>query len=170
MFAMGVGLLVITAALVLWAYASRTCAALFSYVELSTTSKNALDRISQQVRNASRVESCSAERLVVIVPADVGTGTVKVTYLYSPTNQTLTQTTLSGNQKETMTLLTECTNFQFSIYQRTPQYQTSQLITNAWNTNTAKVVEMRWVCARQLTGDKNIIETQVSAKAVMRNK
>lgn len=170
MVGMSVGLLVMAAAMALWAFGSRTCAALFSYVELSSMSKFALDRVSQQIRNASRVEGCAVDRLVISVPPDTGTGTVQVIYAYNKTNQTFTQTMVTSSNKQVTTLLTGCTNFQFAVYQRTPQYNSSALITNAWSTNTAKVVEMRWTCVRKLTGDKNNIETQASAKVVMRNR
>ena len=48
--ATSIGLLVLAAAMVLWAFGSRTCASLLGYVELSSTSKNALDRVGQQIR------------------------------------------------------------------------------------------------------------------------
>jgi hypothetical protein len=170
MVATSIGLLVIAVGLAFWAYGSRTCAALFSYVDLSSASKNALDRVSQQIRNATRVDMCRPHKLVLVVPPDTGTGMVQITYDYNPTNQTLTQKKISPSGTEMTTLLTQCTNFSFAVYQRTPQYNTSELYTNAWNTNTAKVVEMKWVCVRQLTGDRNNVESQVSAKVVMRNK
>ncbi len=67
------------------------------------------------------------------------------------------------------TILTECTNFQFSVYQRTPVASSFELYTNGWATNTAKVVQMVWTCSRKLTGDKSMIEAQVSAQVVIRN-
>lgn len=170
MVATSVGLLVIAVGMGFWAYGSRTTAAMFSYVDLSTASKNALDRVSQQIRNATRLDVCKPHKLVLMVPPATGTGMVQVTYDYNPTNQTLIQTMVSPSARETTTLLTECTNFSFAVYQRTPQYNTATLYTNAWNTNTAKVVEMNWVCIRKLTGDRNNVESQVSAKVVMRNK
>jgi prepilin-type N-terminal cleavage/methylation domain-containing protein len=170
MVAMAVGLLVLGAGLALWAYGSRTCAALLSYIELSSASKNALDRVSQQIRNATRVEFCSGEKLVLAVRPESGSNMIKVTYVYDPVGQTFRQRITTATNEEVTTLLTECTNFQFSVYQRTPQYNSSALFTNAWNTNTAKVVEMRWTCIRKLTGDQNNIEAQASAKVVIRNK
>ena len=50
MVALSIGLIALAAVCSLWAYASKTCAVLLNYVDMSTTSKNALDRISQQVR------------------------------------------------------------------------------------------------------------------------
>jgi hypothetical protein len=161
MVATSVGLLVLASAVVLWGYASRNCASLLGYVDLSSNSKNALDRVSQQIRNAKNVQTCNATQLVIIDPDGQ-----KALIAFDHVAKSLVKV---KNSVRT-TLLTECTNFQFSIYQRTPISNSFQLITNAWNTNTAKVVEMRWVCHRQVTGDKSSVESQVAAKVVIRNK
>jgi hypothetical protein len=168
--ATSIGLLVLATGLVFWGYGTRTSASLLGYIDLSTVSKNALGRISQQVRNARQVRSCSEHKLVLQIPGATGTNTRTVTYAYDSTNKVLRQIFAQNNRPlETNVLLTECTNFQFTIYQRTPLSNTFQLHTNAWNTNTAKVVQMNWTCVRKLTGDKNMIESQVSANVVMRN-
>jgi hypothetical protein len=161
MVATSVGLLVLAAGLVLWGYASRTCASLLGYVDLASNSKNALDRVSQQVRNAQSIQSCNATQLVLVDPDGQ-----KAVIAYDRSANSLVRV---KNSVRT-TLLTECTNFQFLIYQRSPISNSFQLYTNAWNTNTAKVVEMRWVCHRKVTGDKSSVESQVSAKVVIRNK
>jgi hypothetical protein len=161
MVATSIGLLVLASALVLWGYATRTCASLLGYVDLSSNSKNALDRVSQQIRNAKAVQSCNATQLVILDPDGQ-----KALIAYDHTTKSLVRI---KNSIRT-TLLTECTNFQFSVYQRTPVSNSFQLYTNAWSTNTAKVVEMRWVCHRRVTGDKSSVESQVSAKVVIRNK
>ena len=158
--ATSVGLLVLAAAVVLWAYASRTCASLLGYVDLSSTSKNAFDKVSQQVRNAGKVQSCSATQLVLLDPSGV-----KTTFAYEAGNKALVR--IKDNARTA--LLTECTNFQFSVFQRTPISNSFVLYTNAWNTNTAKVVQMQWTCRRKVAGDKSSVETQVSSMIVMRN-
>ena len=167
--ATSIGLLVLAVALLLWGYANRTCASLMAYVELSAASKNALDRVSQQVRNAKHVQSCSRNKLVLLMPA-TGSDVSTLTYAYDAATKTLKQTIVHANmQQETATLLTGCTDFEFSVFQRTPMSNSFQLYTNGWSTNTAKVVQMRWKCARKLTGDKNNVETQIAAKVVIRN-
>jgi hypothetical protein len=170
MIASSIGLMVITVALVLWAYASKNTASLLGYMELSTSSKYALDVMSQQIRNAKYVSSCSSNKLVLVVPGGTVTAPRTVTYTYDKSNQVLRQTYfITSNKGETKTLLTSCTNFSFSVFQRTPLSNSFALSTNAWNTNTAKVVQMQWVCHRQITGDKSSLENQVSAKVVIRN-
>lgn len=160
MVATSVGLVTIGAALVLWAYASKTCASLLGYIELSNSSKIALDRTSQIIRNARRVQSCSATQIVLIGPNG---NTNRLTY------NSAGQTLIATENGRSTTLLTECTNFQFYVYGRVPFSNTFDLRTNAWVTNTAKVVEMRWTAARRVTGDLGATESQVSSKVVIRN-
>jgi prepilin-type N-terminal cleavage/methylation domain-containing protein len=171
MIASTIGLMVLTAALVLWAYASKNCASLLGYMEMSTVSKNALDRMSQQIRNAKAVRSCSKNQLVLVVPSGTNAGPWTMTYAYDSTNRVLRQIFAPGPlaMSEVTTLLTECTNFSFSVFQRTPTSNSFMLYTNGWSTNTAKVVQMQWTCLRRITGDKSSLENQVSAKVVIRN-
>lgn len=164
--AMSVGLLVLTAAVAFWAFAAKTCASLLGYVELSNKSKIAMDTISQQIRNAKRVKSCSTSALVLSLP---GTNSDTVTYSYNSTDQKLAQSFYVGGVTSTSILLSECTNFQFYIYQRTPISNSFELYTNGFSTNSVKVVLMQWTCVRKVTGDKNSVESQVSSKVVIRN-
>ena len=171
LIATSIGLAILSAALVLWGYASKTSASLLGYIDLSAKSKNALDRISQQIRNAKDVQSASANNLVLFMPGHTGANINTLTYSYDSTNKTLTQTvTKNAGYRQTTTLLNRCTNFSFSVYQRTPTSNSAALIPNMWATNTLKVVEMRWACTSPVTGDKSSVETQVSAKVVIRNK
>ena len=167
--ATSIGLLALAAALVLWAFATKTCASLLGYVELSSTSKNALDRITQEVRNAKRIQSCTSTQLVIKVPPLTGTNDDTVWLGYDRDKGTLTRRRVRVLFPEEKTvLLTECTNFQFSVYQRVPSNSNFGLITT-WTTNEAKVVQMQWTCVRKVTGDKSSVETQVSSKVVIRN-
>jgi hypothetical protein len=170
MFATSIGVLVLATALVLWGYGSKTSASLLGYVELSTSSKNALDRMSQQIRGALGVESCAPDKLVLVVPGKTGIHQHKMEYVYDPTNQSLRQIfRRNPGAGDSLTLLTGCTNFSFSIYKRVPMSNSFALYTNGWTTNMAKVVEVKWTCVRPITGDKMALENQVSAKIVMRN-
>ena len=170
MIASSIGLMIITVALVLWAYASKNTASLLGYMELSTASKYALDRMSQQIRNAKEVRSCSSDQLVLVVPGGTVSNPKTLTYSYDRDGQRLLQISpITANRSATNTLLTGCTNFAFSVFQRTPLSNSFLLTTNAFNTNTAKVVQMQWTCLRMITGDKSSLENQVSAKVVIRN-
>jgi Tfp pilus assembly protein PilW len=170
MFATTIGVVVLGASLILWGFASRTAAMLYGYVDLAATSKHALDSISQQIRNARTVQSCSATQLVLSVPSDLTTNNATVTFGFNSVSQMLVLTVVETNQATRVkTLLTRCTNFQFSVFQRTPKSNTFDVEPLVF-TNTAKVVTMQWRCTRPLRGDQEMIEDQVSAKVVIRSK
>jgi|SRR6185503_2098711 len=171
MVAMTIGLIALSAATVLWGYASKTTAMLLNYSELSMQSKITADRVSQKLRNAVDVKSFSSNHIVLLVHAENQTnGFDTVTITYDPVTQKLTQTRVTpANVTEQKTLLSECSSFQFKVYQRTPQYGTNSLY-DAPGTNTAKVVQMQWSAARKLTGDKNNVQSLVSSKVVIRSK
>ena len=158
--AMSIGLIVLGAACVLWGFASVTTAGLLNYVELSMTSKNALESISREIRNAVAVQSFSASRLVLLDPSRQ-----QVTLSYDSVSQTLRQT--KGTEQKT--ILSGCSSFEFKVFQRTPT-SGSDTMSEATDTNTAKVVQMQWACARKQTGDKQNVENLVSSKVVIRSK
>src|SRR5688572_33331388 len=107
LIASSVGLVVLSSALVLWAYGSKTSASLLGYVDLAATSKNALDRISQQLLNAKDVKSASANSLVLYMPGHTGANLHTLTYSYDSTNKLVTQTVTKNNgYRQTTTLLT----------------------------------------------------------------
>jgi hypothetical protein len=152
-------MLVLGAAMVLWAYGSKTCASLLGYVDLSNSSKIALDKASRQIRNAKRIQSCNTTQLLLLT---LDGKTNSLTYVAGK------QQLISRLDGASETLLTGCTNFEFAVYQRTPISNDSALYAT-WDTNTTKVVQVKWTCTRPVTGDKSSIESQVSAKVVVRN-
>lgn len=160
MVAMSIGLIVLAAACVLWGFASMTCAGLLNYVDLSMTSKNVLESVSREIRNAVAVQSFSASQLVLLNPTNQ-----QVTLTYDSVSQTLKQT--KGTEQKI--LLKGCSSFQFKVFQRTPTFA-SEALSMATDTNTAKVVQMQWTCARKLTGEKRNVENVVTSRVVIRSK
>jgi hypothetical protein len=160
MFAVAVGVIVLGAGTMLWAYGSKTCAALLNYSDLSMTSKLAADRVSQEIRNAIAVQSFSTNHIALLDPNGSN-----VTFAFFPAVGKLYQTK-AGTSK---LLLSGCKSFQFKVYTRVPTTG-SDALTEATTTATAKVVQMRWAVSRQLTGDKDNVNNMVSANVVIRTK
>lgn len=160
MFSIAIGMIALGAAMVLWGYATKTCATLMNYSEMAMSSKLGADTISQEIRNATVISSFSSSQLNLLDPD--GTP-VAIAYDSASSNVTYSK---SGTTK---TLLTGCTSFQFKLYQRVPQPGTD-VLTEVFTTNLAKVVQMQWSCERQLTGDKKNVESLLSSKVVIRSK
>src|SRR5687767_6051162 len=107
MFAVSIGVLVLGAGVVLWAFASKTSVTLWSYADLSMTSKRTLDEVSQRIRNAVAVKSFSSSQLVLLVPNTAYTNQYDtVTFTHDPTEQTFARTVVTpANVTEQKTLL-----------------------------------------------------------------
>ena len=158
LFAISIGILVLAAACSLSGFAGHTFVSVLNYVELSNDSKNALDRMSQAIRNAASLKSYSSTKLVF---ADLDGNEIQ--FAYDPTLKTVTQTKGGVNT----VLLRGCSSFKFSIYQSSPTKNSYDLLTAT--TNTCQVVQIQWACSRKLVSSRENTERQVSARMVMRN-
>ena len=158
LFALAVGVVVLGAGTVLWGYASKTCAALLNYSEMSMSSKLASDRMSQEIRNAIAVQSFSTNKIELTDPNGTNVTFVRLG------NKLFQQK--AGNTK---VLLTDLSSFQFKVYTRVPT-SGSETLAEAATPATAKVVQMRWTVGRKLTGDQNNVNNMVSANVVIRTK
>jgi hypothetical protein len=154
-----IALLVLIATGALWLYSSRSFALMFNYVDLNAASKAALNRMTQQIRQAQAVKSCTATALT-LVDADGA----DLTFAYDAGAKRLTRT--KGGTSEV--LLPRCEGLAFSIFQRTPSAGTFDLSTAT--TNTCKVVQVSWTSSRPLLGQPVCLEWMQSAKVVLRNK
>jgi hypothetical protein len=159
LIAMGLGFVALGAVSVFWIYASKTCAAVLNYVDLADKSKMALDQMSMEIRNARSLTSLKSDE-VVFQDQDAQ----EMRYTYNSTNKTMTQTK-AGRQK---VLLTGCDFFQITGYQRFLTNGTFAL-SSTTNTPLCKLLQVNWLCSRELAGSKKNSERQVSAKIVIRN-
>jgi hypothetical protein len=87
-----------------------------------------------------------------------------VTYTYSPTARTLVRTA-NGT---TRTLLEECDQLRFSIFQRNPINGTYDYYETTDNPAITKIVQLSWVCSRDILGKQANTESVQSAKVVIR--
>jgi Tfp pilus assembly protein PilW len=162
--AMGIGIIALTALCVLWSYAGRHCASVLNYMALSSASRNALDVMTREVRNAQALKSVTTNRLVV-TELDSRGSNFDVTFEFDPAAHALQR---RAGGKATV-LLTGCTSFLFSNYVASPVAGSFTLTNVVPSTNSCKVVQITWTCARALTGDQSTTESRVMAKVVKRN-
>jgi prepilin-type N-terminal cleavage/methylation domain-containing protein len=141
-------------------YGGRSFAGIVNYIDLDRKSRYALDSMTQEIREATKLKSFQTNSLVfgTLDGADLQ-------YYYSPARRTLVKIK-SG---VTNTLLTECDKLNFAIFQRTPisgvfaQYDTST------RPDETKVVQVSWTCSRTILGNKMNTESVQTAKIVIRN-
>lgn len=139
-------------------YSSKAFASIANYVSLDADSRNALDRLTKDVRQVRRLTAHSATSLTF----EDSDGTT-LSYVYDPNARTLTRTANGVSS----VLLTQCDRLIFSIFQRNPiggsydQYPTADVAT-------CKLVNVFWVCSRQVMGETFNTETVQTAKIVIR--
>jgi hypothetical protein len=156
----GVGGIVLAALAQLTYFTGRSFAALMNYTELDKYSRNALDQMVYKIRQANELKEYSSNRLVFVYNA-----TNTLTYEYSPSYKTLTET-VEGRRK---TLLKECDLLTFSIFQRNTAAGTYDQFPATMTNNAVKLVQLSWTCSRTVLGARINTESVQSAKIVIRN-
>jgi prepilin-type N-terminal cleavage/methylation domain-containing protein len=140
-------------------YTARSLAALANYTDLDQASRNALDTMSREIRQARRLTEGSTNRLVF---EDSDGGTLQ--YFYDRDAKTLRRTKNGAGSK---LLLENCQQLTFSMYQRNPvggSYDVYPTATAA----TCKLIQLRWTCSRDLLKAGANTESVQSSKIVIR--
>ena len=162
--AIGVGSILLVAVMSLAFFSARSFAALTNYVDLDNHSRNALDVMTREIRQADALVGYSSTRLDFRHTPASGVP-YTVSYVYSPEARTLSR--LEGGQSRI--LLRECDFLRFNTYQRNhivgtwDQFPASDL-------DTCKLVQLAWICSRTIIGARVNTESVQSAKVVIRKK
>src|SRR4051812_39166952 len=106
--ASGVGVLVLTAVMTIFFFFNRSFASLTNYLDLDQKTQVALDKMSREIRQASKLTAYSSNSLTF---QDYDGGALQ--YTYDSTARTLTR---SKGTTNTAVLLTGCDSLQFSIF------------------------------------------------------
>lgn len=148
-------------------YSARSFAALTNYVDLDNHSRNALDIMTREIRQANGLISGNESELVFSVSDPLSGTSQKVTYAYDSGERTLTRT----DNSKVQVLLRECDELKFSVFQRHPIAGTYDQWKEDWSDpQQVKVVQLSWVCSREILGARVNTESVQSAKVVMRKK
>ncbi len=174
LIAAGLGSLLSAVVVALLIYGTRCFQSLGNYSDLDSQSRNALDLISQRMRQSTALIDFSSSppvKSLTVTNMDLHTS---LQVLWSTQTKTLS---MSENGAAPVTLLTQCDSWDFSLYSRAPNV-TSTNITFYSATNGAgvldatrcKLVDMTWKCSRTILGSKINTESIQTAQIVFRNK
>jgi hypothetical protein len=141
-------------------FSGRSFAAMANYVSLDRASRNALDTMSKQIRQTNRLIDYSSTSLT-FEDADGGT----LVFSYDAGARTLTRS--KDGIADAKPLLEECDYLHFSIFQRNPIGGTYDVYPTA-TTTTCKLVQLSWICSREIFGLKANTESVQSSKIVIR--
>jgi Tfp pilus assembly protein PilW len=156
----GVGSLVLTSMMMIFMTSNRSFVALGNYVSLDQASRNAVEQMTRDIRNAQNLTSFNTNQLVFTL-----SGSSNLVYSYDPNACQLTSWKTGG---ATNTLLTGCDSLQFSMFSNVPQ--TGGTLTNASTVGQAKAISTNWKCSRTILGAKVNSEYIQEAMIVIRKK
>ena len=155
---LAVSSLLFLAVAVLGLYAGRSYVGLLNYTDLDSSSRNALDRMTRDVRQVNQLTASTTNSLTF----EDWDG-AQLRYVYSPSARTLSR--IKGATTEV--LLTECNSVTFSIFQRNPIGGTyNQFPTGT--PATTKLINVTWRCSRKILGTTMNTENVQTAKIVIR--
>jgi prepilin-type N-terminal cleavage/methylation domain-containing protein len=162
--ASAVGLLVLTVVSVLSVYALRSFTAMGNYADLEAKSRAALDRITRDLRQATGVVSTNAlgtDKRLRLTNAVEG---ITLEYIWDADSREL----VCDSGGAVHTYLTECDEWNFTLYQRTPMPGSTNQFWPTANFPMCKMIEMNWKCSRTILGKKWNTESAQFARIVLR--
>ena len=173
MVSIGIGMVVLGVITSLAIVTSWHFLAASNYVQLNNQSRNALDLISREIRNATSLVAFSTNNpqyLLLTNAIDANSSTIT----YDSGRNTVT---LARSGRATATLLTGCDSFSFSLYNRYPIatnntfsfYQSTNFLNGSVDPTFTKVINMTWKCSRTILGSKLNTEIVQTAQVVLRN-
>lgn len=158
--ASAISAIVITVVMTLTIFATRSVKAMTNYTELDQASRNTLDLLTRDIRQASKLDVFAANKIVLRNPLPDNS---TCTYLYTAgANGTLVRSNSSGVQ----VLLKGCDSLTFKISNR---YPSNDFMFYSATKDTAKLIDVSWKCSRKIKGEKLNTESIQTAKIVMRN-
>lgn len=158
--ATAIGSIVLAAVMAVLLFSSRSFVAMGNYMDLDRISRNALDRMSRDIRQTMGLQSYNSNQLVF---TDFDTNAL--TFVWSPTSGQL----LRIKAGTTNVLLTQCDYLNFHICQRNPTPGTFDFYSASNNASVGKLVDLSWRCSRKILGAKINTESVQTAKIVIRN-
>jgi prepilin-type N-terminal cleavage/methylation domain-containing protein len=173
MIAVGLGSMLLAMAASLWLFGSRSFAAMSNYTDLDARSRNALDQMSRDIRQATGVtafQKTGSTKWLTVTNTALGKG---ATYTWSgSTGQLVCRRAGEADR----VYLTGCDSWDFELYQRAPQKGGDYVFwpaTNkagAYDLSICKLINMKWKCSRTILGSKLNTESVQTAQVVLRNK
>lgn len=167
MVATSLGSVVLAAVMALTVYSARSFAAVSNYVDLDMKSRNALDKMSQEIRQADGLTTFTTNQLVFSGTDPVTSSAYTLTYSYNSGAATLTRQ--KSSEAQSQTLLTQCSALTWSMYQRNMTNGTDQPIPTS-DVSQCKLIKLTWICSRSILGKSLNTESVQSAEIVIRKK
>jgi hypothetical protein len=154
--AVAVGSLVLMVMAVVFTSSARSFVTMGNYVGMDSNSRNALDHMTLQIRQAGALTEFSPTHLKFSLATQPSSFLV---YDWNSATGSLTESKPDGT---VTTLLTKCDALNFSLF--------NSSFTATTNLSACKGLSVNWKCSRTMLGNKTTTEDMQQALIVIRNK
>lgn len=153
-------------------YGLRSFTAMGNYTELDAQSRNSLDQISLDVRQATQVidfQTATNSKTLVLSNSLRG---MTIRYIWDGDARTLS---CEKSDQGEVIYLKGCEEWDVEFYRRTPQPGSTMMFLPATNgagvldAPAVKMIAMTWKCSRAIRGEKWNTESVQTAQIVLRN-
>ena len=157
--AVGIGLSFLVALTGIFVSSNISFVGVGNYISMDRNSRYALDKMTRSIRNATTLTSFDPALLVFNYDS---AGTTNLVYRYDSSSGNLTEEWTVGGETSTTTLLTGCSSFAFSLFNRDLAASTDL------SAGQGKVVSVAWKSSTTVLGRTNS-EYMQQARIVIRN-
>jgi hypothetical protein len=140
-------------------FSMRSFTTMYNYVDLDDANRIAMDQITRDVRQCNKVTACNATQLIL-----EDSDGLPLEYSYDAGLRVVNRIKNHGPPK---TMLKECDRVNFEIGQRNVMNQKYDVYPAA-TPDTAKVINVSWLCSRTIFGRKENTESVQTARIVIR--
>jgi hypothetical protein len=158
--ASAITLMVATAIMYFMLFSGRSLLAMSNYCELDSKARQALDRMTREIRQATGASAYATNSLTLTMAS--GTS---VTFSYDANKRQLLRTE-SG---QTTVLLSQCDQTTFRMFGRVPASGTFDLVQVSTPAE-CKAVNISWLCSRTFVGSAIHTDNTTSAMIALRMK
>ena len=155
-------------------FGARSSLALANYTDLDSKSRYALDVISRELRQANAVTDLQTNGTINWLTLTDAVHASTITLTYNSNQRTVT---LAKPGQPVLTALTECDQWRFGLYQRTPWITATNVFfypatnsSGAIDMSLCKLVSISWKCSRAIMTEKVNTESVQAAQIVLRSK
>ena len=175
MVAVAIGALAMAAVAGFSLYSLRSFVAMSNYTELEEKSRRTVDEMTRQIRQATEVLNFQPNgdtRWLTLTNGMPGASNKYVKYTWVKNDRVLY---FESTTQAAVPTLTECDDWQFSLYQRVPisgssaQFNPATDKSGKVDLKIAKLVVMNWRCSRDILGKAFQTESVQTTKVVLRN-
>jgi len=170
LIATGIGALMLGIILALVAYAERSFAVTSSHVDLESKGRNALDKLTRELRQATAVISCDTNlpfKWLTVTNAVEGFA-LTLSWDAETKNLALERVGPTPDDNRREKLLGNCERWDFTFCQRAPSVGPSEVsFSPASSLADCKLIMMSWTCRQELIGKletENVQEMQVALR------